>query len=155
MDVALLTKFLFPFLPYLLKMGEKAAEEAGKKLGEKFGGDAWEKAKALWMKLSPNVQAKEAAHEAAKDVANDPENEDAQAALRQQLKKLFNEDSILASEISHLFEEAKQTGSVSNVIASGERAVAVGSSASGNTIKTGDTVDYSNLNPTKAYRTPI
>lgn len=29
-----LTTFLIPFLPYLLKAGEKAAEEAGKKLGE-------------------------------------------------------------------------------------------------------------------------
>lgn len=28
-----ITPFLAPFLPYLFKMGEKAAEEAGKKLG--------------------------------------------------------------------------------------------------------------------------
>ncbi|WP_375496271.1 hypothetical protein [uncultured Nostoc sp.] len=140
MDVSILTTFLVPFLPYLLKAGEKATEEAGKKFGEKFGGDAWEKAKSLWAKLSPKVEAKEAAKEAASDVAKDPENEDAQAALRLQLKKLLNEDSTLASEIAHLFEEAKQTGSVSNVIASGERAVALGSNASGNTISTGDNV---------------
>ncbi len=42
-----LTTFLAPFLPYLLKAGEKAAEEAGKKFGEA----AWEQAKALWEKL--------------------------------------------------------------------------------------------------------
>jgi hypothetical protein len=45
MDITTLAKdvtlFLTPFLPYLLKAGEKAAEEAGKKLG----GDAWERAK--------------------------------------------------------------------------------------------------------------
>lgn len=35
--------FLLPFLPYLLKMGDKAAEEVGKKIGEA----AWDKAKAL------------------------------------------------------------------------------------------------------------
>ncbi len=53
MDVTTLAKdvaaFLAPFLPYLLKAGEKAAEEAGKKLG----GDAWDKAKSLWGKLRP------------------------------------------------------------------------------------------------------
>ncbi|MBD2255465.1 hypothetical protein [Nostoc parmelioides] len=142
MDVSILTTFLVPFLPYLLKAGEKATEEAGKKVGEKFGGDAWEKAKSLWAKLSPKVEAKAAAIEAASDVAKDPEDKDALAALRLQLKKLLNEDSTLASEIVHLFEEAKQTGSVSNVIASGERAVALGSNASGNTISTGDNVTH-------------
>ncbi len=47
------TTFLAPFLPYLLKAGEKAAEEVGKKLGA----DAWEKAKSLWGRLrsKPNV----------------------------------------------------------------------------------------------------
>lgn len=35
--------FLTPFLPYLLKAGEKAAEEAGKKRGA----GAWEAVKAL------------------------------------------------------------------------------------------------------------
>jgi hypothetical protein len=149
MDVAALTTFLAPFLPYLLKVGEKAAEETGKKLGEGFGGDSWERAKALWAKLSPKVEAKEAAQEAAQDVAENPEDEDAQAALRQQLKKLLNENSTLASEISRLFEEAKQTGSVSNIIASGTRAAAVGGSASGNTISTGDTVTYNDSKTTK------
>lgn len=38
-----LTAFLAPFLPYLLKIGEKAAEEGGKR----FGTAAWEQAKAL------------------------------------------------------------------------------------------------------------
>jgi len=55
MDVSQLaqvvTTFLTPFLPYLLKVGAKAAEEAGKK----FGADAWEQAKALWGKLRPKV----------------------------------------------------------------------------------------------------
>ncbi len=136
MDVSILTAFLAPFLPYLLKIGEKAAEG----VGEKIGGDAWEKAKALWAKLSPKVVAKAAAEEAAKDVANDPKDTDAQAALRLQLKKLLNQDPTLASDIARLFEEAKQTGSVTNVIASGERAVAIGGNASGNTIITGDNI---------------
>lgn len=149
MDVSILTTFLIPFLPYLLKAGEKASEEAGKKIGEKFGGGAWEKAKSLWAKLSPNVEAKASAIEAASDVAKDPEDQDAIASLRLQLKKLLNEDSTLSIEIARLFEEAKQTGCVSNVIASGERSVALGGNASGNTISTGNTVNHSDSKSTR------
>ena len=39
-----IVQFLAPFLPYLLKAGEKAAEEAGRRLGAA----AWEQAQALW-----------------------------------------------------------------------------------------------------------
>ena len=60
---------LAPFLPYLLKAGEEAAGEAGKK----FGAEAWERAKALWAKLRPQVEAKPAAQEAAQDVAANPQ----------------------------------------------------------------------------------
>jgi hypothetical protein len=52
--------FLLPFLPYLLKAGEKAAEEAGKKLGA----GAWEWAKTMWGKLRPKVEAKPSIREA-------------------------------------------------------------------------------------------
>ncbi|MHC5861925.1 MAG: hypothetical protein ACYTXK_34010, partial [Nostoc sp.] len=60
MDVASLTLFLVPFLPFLLKLGNKAAEGAA----EKFGVDAWEKAKAIWAKLYPKVATKPAVQEA-------------------------------------------------------------------------------------------
>ena len=39
--------FLLPFLPHLLKVGDKAAEEVGKKIG----GEGWERAKALWERM--------------------------------------------------------------------------------------------------------
>lgn len=136
MDISILTSFLAPFLPYLLKVGGIAAEGAI----NKFGSDSWDKAKNIWAKLSPKLEVKPAAQEAASDVAKDPQDNDAIASLRLQLKKLLNEDSTLANEIARLFEEAKQTGSVSNVIASGERAVAIGGNASGNTVSTGDTI---------------
>lgn len=105
LDVVLLTKLLAPFLPYLLKLGDKAAEEAAKRIG----GDAWEKIKAIWAKLRPQVEAKPSAQEAVLDVAEAPDDEDAIATLRQQLKKLFKEDPTLSSEVSHLLEAAKQT----------------------------------------------
>ena len=105
MDVTTLSRdiviFLAPFLPYLVKAGEKAVEEAGKQLGV----DAWEKAKALWSKLRPKVEAKPAMQEAAQNVAETPDDEDAQAALRLQLKKLLREDASLAAEVARLVED--------------------------------------------------
>jgi hypothetical protein len=90
--VSQLAPFLAPLLPYLLKAGEKAAEEAGKKLG----GDAWERAKALWAKL----RRKERVAQAAQDLAESPDDDDAQAALRLQLKKVLQADPSLAAEVA-------------------------------------------------------
>lgn len=104
-DLIILTKFLFPFLPYLLKLVDKAAENVAQKLG----GDAWEKVKAIWAKLRPQVEAKPSVQEAIADVAETPD--DAIAALRQQLKKLFKEEPMLESEKSRLLESAQQTES--------------------------------------------
>ncbi len=127
-----LTAFLAPFLPYLLKAGEKAAEEAGKKLGEA----AWERARALWEKLRPKVEARPAAQEAVQDLAAAPDDPDAQATLRQQLKKLLAEDPALAEEIARLWGEAQAAGVT--VTAAGERSVAIGGDVSGSVIITGD-----------------
>jgi hypothetical protein len=136
MDVTTLAKdlavFLIPFLPYLLKAGEKAAEEAGKKLG----GDAWDRAKGLWAKLRPKVEAKPAAQEAVQDAAATPNDNDIQAALRLQLRKLLAEDAVLAREIERVWQEAQQAGAI--VIAAGERSVAIGRDVSSSTIITGD-----------------
>jgi len=136
MDVATIAKdlavFLTPFLPYLLKAGEKAAEEAGKK----FGADAWDRAKYLWGKLRPKVKSKPAAQEAVQDAASAPNDEDVQASLRLQLKKLLAEDESLAREVNRLWDDAKKAGV--SVIAIGDRSVATGGNVSGGTIVTGD-----------------
>jgi hypothetical protein len=136
MDVTTLAKdlavFLTPLLPYLLKTGEKAVEETGKKLG----GDAWDRAKGLWAKLRPEVEAKPAAQEAVLDAAAAPNDDDIQAALRLQLRKLLAEDAVLAGEIARLWQEAQQAGVT--VIALGERSVAIGRDVTSSTIMTGD-----------------
>ena len=103
MDVALLVSILAPCLPYLLKLGNKAAEKAAEKVGE----STWTSAQALWSKLHPKVEEKEAAKEAAEDVAVNPEDADSLAALRKQLAKLLDSDSTLAAAIAPLLEEAK------------------------------------------------
>ncbi len=136
MDIAMLAKdvaaLLTPFLPYLLKAGERAAEETGKKLG----GDAWEKAKALWGKLRAKVETRPAAQEAVQDVADHPDDEDAQAALRLQLRKILAEDEALAAEVARLWQETEAARVT--VIASGERSVAIGGDVHGSVIVTGD-----------------
>jgi hypothetical protein len=128
--------FLAPFLPYLVKAGEGAAEEVGKKLGEAGGGGAWEKAKALWARLRPSVEAKTTTQEAVQELAANPQDDDARAALRVQLKKLFTEDESLAQEISKLQKEVQKAGV--NVAAIGERSVAIAGNVTGTTIITGD-----------------
>jgi hypothetical protein len=124
------TTALVPLLPYLLKAGEKAAEETGKAVA----GQSWEWAKSLWTKLKPKVESKEAALEAAQDVAQEPENQYAQAAFRQQLKKLLTEDQSLAEEVSRWLEQGKAAGI--NVTATGDGSVAIGGNVQGSTINT-------------------
>jgi hypothetical protein len=133
---AALAAFLAPFLPHLIRLGEKAAEEAGARLGA----DGWKYAKALWMKLRPKVEEKPAAKEAVADVAERPEDEDALAALRQQLKKLLAADEALAREVEHVWREAEAAGATNVIVtASGERSVAA-QTISGSTVTTGDQI---------------
>jgi hypothetical protein len=121
-----------PFLPRLLKFGDKAAEAAAKKIG----GDTWEYTKSLWAKIWPKLEASPAAKEAISDAASMPDDEDALAALRLQIRKLLTQDQGLAREIAGLIEERQQAGV--SVIVSGERAVGIGGDMSGGTINTGD-----------------
>lgn len=128
-----LTVFLAPLLPYLLKGGEKAAEEVGKK----FGSAVWERATGLWAKLRPRLEAKPSAQEALHEVIQAPEDQAAQGALNLQLRKILAEDSDLARELAIWLEEAKQAG-VRITVASGNRNVAIGGTVTGSTIITGD-----------------
>jgi hypothetical protein len=128
-----LTPILIPLLPYLGKLGDGVVDGAG----ELMAAGTWERVKSLWAKLKPKVDAKPAAQEAVQDVARNPQDEDAQAALRQQLKKILSEDETLASQVAEWLKENAPRGNT--VIASGERSVAIGGSVRGSTINTGDT----------------
>lgn len=105
MDIALLVKILAPCLPFLMNVGNKAVEGASQKIGE----DVWNKGKAIWGKLNPQVEAKQTALEAATDLANHPEDEDLQAALRVQLKKILESDTALAAEITKILQTTSPT----------------------------------------------
>ena len=95
--------FLTPFLPYLVKFGEKAAEKAA----EKFPEASWNLASKLWKHLNPKLEEKEASKEATEDLANAPEDEDALAAFRLQLRKLLDGDETLAAEVQDILTEIK------------------------------------------------
>lgn len=110
MEIATLITFLSPFLPTLLKLGDKALEKATESASGKFGEAAFKKAEAVWAKLSPKVDEKAAAKEAAIDVANSPEDEDYQAALRVQLKKLLEQDEELKKAIEQILQEDAPDG---------------------------------------------
>jgi hypothetical protein len=110
MEIATLTAFISPFLPFLVKLGGKATDKATESAAAKFGEAAWGKAQAVWAKLSPRIETKEAAKEAVEDVANHPEEEDLKVALRVQLKKLLERDQALANAIAQILQDDSQDG---------------------------------------------
>ena len=103
---AILTTFLAPFLPFLIRQGEQAAEAAI----DRFGAAAWQRAQKLWARLRPKVEEKEAAREAADDVAAAPDDELARAALQLQLRKLVGDDPDLGRELAEMLEENRRAG---------------------------------------------
>jgi hypothetical protein len=93
-------------------------------------------AKRLWAKLRPKAEARLELKGAINDAATAPEDEDAQAQLRLQLKKLLADDEQLAKDLQAVLADAKQSGVT--VIASGDRSVGIGGDVTGSTIITGD-----------------
>jgi len=120
--------FLMPLLPYLLKIGDKAAEDVGKKIG----GEAWDKAKALWDKL----RRKKSVEQVAQTAAALPDNQALREALREEIARALQEDSTLQREVARLWGEAGAAGVT--VTASGSHSVAIGGDVIGSTIITGD-----------------
>lgn len=124
MDIALLTTFLAPFLPFLSNLGAKAAEEAAKK----FGTDGWEKAKAIWSKLAPKVEEKEEAKVAVEQVIAKPESAARQAVWREELETLLNDNPDLAAELAKIMESAPAS-SVTNIELQGQNTQTAGDNA--------------------------
>jgi len=123
-----ISAFLLPLLPYLLKVGDKAAEEVGKKIG----GEGWDQAKALWERL----RRKKNVEQVAQTAAALPDNQALREALREEIARALQEDSALREEIARLWGEAETAGVT--VTAIGDRSVAIGGNVSGSVIITGD-----------------
>lgn len=105
MDVIALTAFLTPFLPFLIKFGEKSAES----VATKFGEDSWNKAKKVWDKLQPKVEAKEDAKVATEQVAAKPDSKARQALFQEELETLLEENPDLVEAIAQILQEKPAT----------------------------------------------
>jgi hypothetical protein len=107
--------------PYLSKAAETVVPKA---------------AEDLYKTVKARLSGKPAAEEALEDLKASPADEDAQAALRLQLKKLLVEDEAFVQELSEKLEKAQASGVAKRVSAS-SRGVAAGGNVSG-TVFTGD-----------------
>jgi hypothetical protein len=112
-----IVQFLAPFLPYLLRAGEKAAEEAGRKLGAA----AWEQAQALWARL----RRKKNVEQVAQTVAALPDNQALREALREEIARALAEDPALREEVTAIYSrvevrDVKRGGKVTGVKATGK-----------------------------------
>jgi class 3 adenylate cyclase len=83
--------------PYLAKAGEEFAKEVGKTASSKMG--------ALYQAVKARLHGHPAAAKALADLEVTPDDEDAQAALRLQLKKQMEADGAFADTLRRLLEE--------------------------------------------------
>lgn len=122
--------------PYLVKLGENLASEAGKKLPDQIG--------KLWDKIYARIQDKPASVAAANDLtakAGDPDNQEAFAV---QLKRVLKEDPTFAEEIQKLFDSAQPATGTANTgsgaaasghgVAAGAGGIAIGGNVGGGII---------------------
>lgn len=105
---AMLTTFLAPLLPFLLRKGEQVAGEAV----DKVGAAVWERAQAVWGRLAPRLAGDAGAERALEAVAHDPGDDTAKAALQFQLRELLDSDQVLAQELKQLLREAEEQGEI-------------------------------------------
>jgi hypothetical protein len=105
-----LLTFLSPFLPYLLRGGEKAVEE----IGRRFGTEVWERAKGLWSGLARDPSVRKAA----RDVVERPEDHESRVRLQRRLERTLEHDRDLfvrVKEDLYLHIEHRVEGVLGNV----------------------------------------
>lgn len=112
MDVLALTTFLAPCMPFLLK---KVGVPALNSVAEKLGEDTWEKAKAIWLKLSPKVESEVAAKVAAEKLAEKPDSAAWAEALQEELAAILEKDSVLAEAIAAIFQDSQSANGGNHV----------------------------------------
>ena len=134
MNITALTALLNSCLPFLMKLGEKAAESAS----DKIGTEAWNTAKKIWEKLSPKIKEKDDARVAAEQVAAKPESQARKAVFQEELKILLRENPVLAEEIAQIMAESLQnspTGLLINQAVTGDENQVVGQVSDGQVIR--------------------
>jgi hypothetical protein len=96
----LATSVVAALAPYLMKAGEEFAKEAGKSVANKIG--------ELYQFLNEHFKKHPNAKEALDDLKAKPDDNDAQAALRVQIKKLLETDPDMVRKIEQLLGDIKQ-----------------------------------------------
>jgi len=100
----LLVNFLFPTLPYLMKIGEKVGEDISVDAVKTFGKTTWNKAQNIWTKLNPQVQQKESAKQAANKAIQRPD-EVSQFSLIGEIRDILESNPELAQELLNILQE--------------------------------------------------
>ncbi|NJR66795.1 MAG: hypothetical protein HC772_18165 [Leptolyngbyaceae cyanobacterium CRU_2_3] len=99
-----MTTFLAPFLPFLIKLSPQTNNRAAKKFDE----NDWNKAKTVWEKLGPKIEADEAVKAAVEQVAAKPESEVWKEALQEELEMMLQGDPALAAAIAEILQPGSQ-----------------------------------------------
>jgi hypothetical protein len=121
--VILATTAVSVLSPYLVKVGEQAAEEVGKKLPEAAG--------KLWHAITSRLKGKEASEEAVNDLIAKPHDPLSQSSFANQLRKALEADPTFGAELAHLLASAQAAGG-DTIVNTGSGAVAThGSVAAG------------------------
>jgi hypothetical protein len=122
--------------PYLVKVGEKAAEEIGSLLPEGVG--------KVWTTIMAKFRGNVVAEAAVKDFAKRPDDQLSQSSFAHQLRNLLEAEPALATELARLLDDAKRQGgeTISNTgsgavatsggVAAGAGGMAVGGNVGGN-----------------------
>jgi hypothetical protein len=101
MDISTLAASVVAVLaPYLAKAGEEFAKEVGKAAVSKIS--------TLYQAIKDRFQRHTAASESLADLETAPNDQDAQAALRQQLKKQLADDPAFADTLYQLIDQIGQ-----------------------------------------------
>jgi hypothetical protein len=112
---ALAAATLGPALPYFVAAGTEAAKE----LGKKTAAGVTEGAQKIWNWLQPHAEQHPALRDAVQEVATRPEDQDAQGALRLQIRKLLEAQPKLAQELGAVVRNISVEGK-GNIVAGGD-----------------------------------
>ncbi len=114
--ITVATGVLTVLTPFLVEGGKAAAKKAGE---------------ALWAALERRFKGNPAAEEALVDVKAKPQDEDNQAVLRKEIRKLAEADAAFQAELEKLLAaaEAEAPGTVYSAILTGNGAIAQGPGA--------------------------
>ncbi|MBI5822539.1 MAG: SUMF1/EgtB/PvdO family nonheme iron enzyme [Chloroflexi bacterium] len=118
-------------IPFLTAGATAAASEMGKQA-----------VAALWEKLKPKVEAKEAARDAMEFLREEPENPSARDSLERQIRKILVEYPSLAEEVGQ-------------IVQAGDDNVIVGGNVSGNNITIGKDITITHIYGEKTSSPPV